>query len=128
MAADDKRDSELLQGTWTMASLEANGEKVEGEAVETAKLVVKDDQYTATFGDQTITSKIKMDSSKNPKAIDFTYSDGDQKGQTIKGIYKLEGDTFTMCRPLLPEGDRPAEFKTEADSNRLLVVWKRRAK
>jgi uncharacterized protein (TIGR03067 family) len=128
VSADDKKDSELLQGTWTMASLEANGEKVEGELVDNARLVVKDERYTATLGDQTLSSKFKVDPSKSPKEIDFTYTDGELKGETVKGIYKLEGDTYTMCRALLPDGDRPAEFKTSADSNRILVVWKRQAK
>jgi uncharacterized protein (TIGR03067 family) len=128
VAADDKKDSELLQGTWTMVSLEVNGDAVEGDLVDNARLVVKDDSYTPTLGDQTYTSKFKMDPSKSPKQMDFTYTDGELKGETVKGIYKLEGDTYTLCRALLPDGDRPTDFKTSADSNRILVVWKRQAK
>jgi uncharacterized protein (TIGR03067 family) len=126
---DDKKDSERLQGSWKMASLNVNGEKVPDDAIEMAKLVVKDDQYTITLGEQTTSAaKFTMDSSKTPKQVDFKYTEGLQKGQTAKGIYKLDGDTFTMCRSLTEEGDRPAEFTAAADSGRLLVVWTRQAK
>jgi uncharacterized protein (TIGR03067 family) len=32
-----------------------------------------------------------------PKAFDFTATEGPQKGETARGIYRVEGDAPTMC-------------------------------
>src|SRR4051794_3619039 len=119
------KDIEALQGTWTMASLEINGEDVSKEQVQAAKLVVEGDRYTPVFDDRTISETFTVDPDQSPKAIDFTYTDGPRKGETVKGIYKLEGDRCVMCRALLAEGERPKEFAARAESMRALVVWKR---
>jgi uncharacterized protein (TIGR03067 family) len=68
---------------------------------------------------------IKVDSSKIPHSIDFTYTAGPQKGRMAKGIYKIEGDDLTICRGLTDQAERPTEFAAPVDSNLLLVVWKR---
>jgi len=68
---------------------------------------------------------IKVDSSKTPHTIDFTYTVGPQKGQTVKGIYKIDRDDLTVCRGLTEQVERPTEFAAPVDSNLLLVVWKR---
>ena len=70
-------------------------------------------------------STFKIDATKKPKTIDFTYTSGFLKGKTIKGIYKIDGDDLTICRGLSPETDRPDEFAAPTDSGLLLVVWKR---
>jgi uncharacterized protein (TIGR03067 family) len=66
-----------------------------------------------------------MDPGKTPKAIDLTVTEGPQKGQTFHGIYKLEGDTYSVCPNVEPGKDRPTEFATRPDSGLMLVVWKR---
>ena len=44
------------------------------------------------------------------------------------GIYKLEGDTLTMCRATATgDVEPPHEFKTTAEEG-LLTVWKRATK
>ena len=37
----------------------------------------------------------KLDPSKKPKAIDITQLSG--KGETIPGIYSIDGDTLKIC-------------------------------
>jgi uncharacterized protein (TIGR03067 family) len=123
-AADTKKEVERLQGTWTIGSVVINGEEVPAEVGSMAKLVVEGDHYTVTLGEQSVPSTFKLDPSKAPKTIDFTYTDGPQKDQTVKGIYKLEDDIFTMCRSLTAEGKRPTEFAAPATSGLVLVVWK----
>src|SRR5205823_3543565 len=59
-----------------------------------------------------------------PRPIDFTYDEGPQKGETVRGIYKLEGQALTICRGLTAGEARPDAFAAPADSGRILVVWK----
>ena len=88
-------------------------------------LIVEDDQYRTKLGARAVTSTIKVDASKAPKEIDFTFTSGDQKGKTVKGIYKVAGDDLTICRGLTEMEARPADFAAPVDSGLLLVVWKR---
>jgi uncharacterized protein (TIGR03067 family) len=61
--------------------------------------------------------KFKLDATAEPKNIDITTADGKQG----MGIYKLEGDTLTICRGEREE-QRPKEFKIEAGVQTLTVL------
>jgi uncharacterized protein (TIGR03067 family) len=122
---DANNDADGLQGSWTMVLVFINGEELPAEQVRSGQLVIDDNQYRAQLGANTSTSTIKVDSSKTPKQIDFTFTDGDQKGKTVKGIYKLGSDGLTICRGLTEMETRPTEFAAPVDSGLLLVVWKR---
>jgi uncharacterized protein (TIGR03067 family) len=64
----------------------------------------------------------KSDAKKNPAEIDLTPPDA-AKGETILGIYKIDGDTLTLC--LTMGGERPKEFAAPPGSKRMLVTCKR---
>jgi uncharacterized protein (TIGR03067 family) len=63
-----------------------------------------------------------IDPAKEPKEIDLTRGEGDKK-QTILGIYKLEGETLTICTS--SSGDRPDEFSSRPGGRCLLRVLTR---
>jgi uncharacterized protein (TIGR03067 family) len=108
-----------------MVLLFVNGEEVPADPAQSGELVVVDDEYRPKLGATVEASTFKIDATKSPKAIDFTYTNGFSKGKTIKGIYKIDGENLTICRGLSPEKDRPDEFAAPAGSELLLVVWKR---
>jgi len=107
--ADDKPaitgDLKKIQGKWTAPAQE--GGKVtylfDGK---TLAVVAPSRSYVMT---------VTLDPDAKPeKTIDFKITEGpdDSKGQTSKGIYKLEGDdAFTFC--FSPTGDRPAKYEQE---------------
>ena len=39
-----------------------------------------------------------IDPTASPMTIDVTFAEGDAKGKTALGIYKLDGDLLTICR------------------------------
>ncbi len=123
--AADKSDLVPLQGTWTMESFILNGETIPEEQTKTGRLVISGTEYRAQFGDSAASATLGVDSSKNPRAIDFTFNTGPLKGKTIEGIYRLEGDKLTICRALLEGEERPKEFASPAESGVLVVIWKR---
>jgi clostripain len=125
-AQDTERDLEKIQGEWTMVSLEERGEKIQYEDVSRMKLTVNGDQWIVRRRGQDIEVKykIKIDSSQNPKVLDLTPDVGYRDFVSL-GIYKLEGDTMTLCRTTESgDIDRPREFKTTREDG-ILGVWKR---
>ncbi|MBI3408219.1 MAG: TIGR03067 domain-containing protein [Planctomycetes bacterium] len=123
-----KKDLQGLQGKWQMQSSERDGKKAPDEFVKTFKRTVKDDTYVVTFedgeGEHTLSGKITLDPTKSPKWLDAHMTDGGMKGKTMVAIYKLEGDTQTLC-VALPGKDRPTAFDS---SQGTLLVWKRESK
>jgi uncharacterized protein (TIGR03067 family) len=119
----DKKELEKFQGKWAIASVTVDGEAE--DEIKDRFLAIKGDK--ATFldkGKERGTGSLKLDPGKSPAHLDFTYEDGPAKGTTLKGIYKFEGDTLTLCYGGFGE-DRPAEFASKAGSGTILIVQKR---
>ena len=126
LAADepkkDKTDRDKLQGTWQPVSVEQGGKAKEDKE---HRLLFDGDTFTIKKGDQVFAKgTFKVDPDKKPKAIDFMITEGDEKGKTARGIYKLEGDKLTWCSAQPGQNDRPKEFATK-DTQNLLVVLQR---
>jgi uncharacterized protein (TIGR03067 family) len=122
---DEKKELDKFQGEWKMVSLEQQGKTAPDDVVKDYVLTVKGDQWVVSSGGKAAEpATIKIDPTKDPKTIDLTRKVGD-KETVSRGIYKLEGDTLTLCRT--GTGERPKEFKT-SDSGGILVVWKKTSK
>ncbi len=126
-----RTDKAQLQGSWRLASVEVNQKPI---ALETLKadgipmagtLTIKGDNYSFRLGKHRLEITFKTIPNTRPNAIDLTVTEGPQKGQVYHGIYRLEGDTYTICRPTESGKARPTEFATRPDSGLMLVVWKR---
>ncbi|MGH7169083.1 MAG: TIGR03067 domain-containing protein [Gemmataceae bacterium] len=124
-----KKDLDKLQGEWTMVSKKAGGWKAPDENIKNNKLTIKGDQWAVRldlgeFEAPGLPVTFKIDPSKKPKLIDLVREASGRK-YLLRGIYKLEGDTLTVCIALgnLP---RPKQFKTTARAVSL-EVWKKQA-
>lgn len=124
--ADDsagKKDQDKLQGAWKIVKAIKDGEAIPAAELETQELLVKGNQMTfkAPQGNEVVT--FMLDPSAKPQTIDFTAP----KKQSIPGIYKLEGDTLTLC--FRPESKhRPKEFESKKKSDVRLMVLERKKK
>jgi uncharacterized protein (TIGR03067 family) len=123
-----KGDLKKLQGTWKATSLTYNGEEVSTEGKGKLRLVFKGDVGTVEADKEVKKEyakiKVKLDESVKPRIIDSTIQAGGQKGTTLEGIYKLEGDKLTFCVKVLGT-DRPAKFESPAGESIALVVFER---
>ncbi len=131
-AADEKEKAskaelEKVRGRWKYVRSETFGKEIpiRGETV----VVVDGDKWTletATAKGETVKVewKFSIDPTQTPRAIDHVKKTEGQKDYVKKGIYKLDGDTLTVCFPMSFPGEepkpRPKEFKT-ADGGQLQV-------
>jgi uncharacterized protein (TIGR03067 family) len=125
LAADAPNDEKGLQGTWSLIAGEADGEALTAKQLKEGKLEIKGNDYTVSLADkETVKGTQKLDSTKEPKTIDITDTNGPNKGKTSLGIYELKGDEFRVV--FAPPGKpRPNKFATAADSGQWMHVWKR---
>jgi RNA polymerase sigma-70 factor (ECF subfamily) len=131
-----KKELELLQGDWVQVWSEVRGKR--HTSMSEVSLTIKEDQWIVKLkngmskveGDSVvktkdgieITSTIKIDPSQDPKAIDLKTTTGGKEKITLN-IYKLDGDTLTVCKTVNGK-ERPTEFKTTKEEG-LLAEYKR---
>lgn len=85
---------------------------------------MKDDGYTVTAGPSVDRGTVKLTASAKPKQMDFTGTEGPNKGKTILASYEQDGDTLKVCYDLGGK-ERPTEFKSKEGSQLFLVTYKR---
>lgn len=119
-----KKELEALTGTWEIVYLESDGKEQALEDLQQIRRIQQGDHIIWKNGDQTIMElRFEIDPKTNPKQVNSTYLTGENKGKTHLGIYRLDGDDFTMCFAAFDK-PRPAEFATTPKSG--LIVYKAR--
>jgi uncharacterized protein (TIGR03067 family) len=120
-----KQELQQLQGDWQMESLERNGKKLDEALVRTYKRTVTGNKHTVSWEEHrlafTLHATLTLDPTNDPKTVDLLLADGPFKGKTRLGIYKLEGDTETVCLAQ-PGNHRPTSFNSKQGA---IHVWKR---
>jgi uncharacterized protein (TIGR03067 family) len=106
-----KPDRELLQGTWTIKTLEIDGQAVPGGS----SIRLSGNTFVTRSMGAEYEGTFNLDESVLPKTIDMTFTKGPEKGNTTLGIYKLDGDTWTICLTVVAK-ERPTKFATKKGS------------
>jgi uncharacterized protein (TIGR03067 family) len=130
-AADPTAELKAMEGTWIVASMEQESVTYPEALTKEIGLEIVGDRFSFTQGKlQKFDSKVTgLDPASSPKAIDLTRRYTDKNGKdgiterTLRGIYKLEGDTLMVCTS--SRGDRPLAFTTREGSPNVLTVYKR---
>lgn len=118
-------DQDKFQGAWQRVSIIDGGKPVEG--AEKESVVFSGGGYTLKDGDTAKSmGTFKLDETKDPKEFDVMPGAGPNKGKTLKGIYKFDGDKLIYCIAG-PDLDRPKEFASPAGS-KIRLYTNRRAK
>ncbi|OAI48654.1 hypothetical protein AYO44_06740 [Planctomycetaceae bacterium SCGC AG-212-F19] len=116
------KDKAGLKGKWKLVLLtNPTGEKLEAGDNAEVFIIITDTTLTTITGaklDYTINP------TKNPKELDVSPIDGPNKGKVSKVIYKIEGDTLTICG-----GDagseRPKAFEHSKELVHYVQTYKR---
>jgi uncharacterized protein (TIGR03067 family) len=124
---DDEKVKKVLgemTGTWIPSAAELDGEELPKRVFEKIKLVIKDEKYTVTVGEQVDEGTVTLDLESDPTGMEIKGTKGPNDGKTIPAIYEFKDDTLKVCYNL--EGKkRPKEFKTTAGSKFYMVTYKR---
>jgi uncharacterized protein (TIGR03067 family) len=121
---EPKKTSDDLEGTWSIVKAYGGETDVTDES-KNFKVTIKGKTLTLNDSKQAHDAKFKLDSAKKPKEIDFVPQDGRFKGQTMLGIYTLEGDILSIYMAEPTRDKRPAEIPTKGSANHFLLVLKR---
>jgi uncharacterized protein (TIGR03067 family) len=124
---DVQKELKSLQGSWKTVGMEVGGNPLPKDQIFSFTISVgADGKSTGKLVEEEFKFAITVDPSKKPKTINNVHETGDQKGKKQFGIYKLEGDKWTVCmsRPGAEEADRPKDFVTK-DSPCVIFVFER---
>jgi RNA polymerase sigma factor (sigma-70 family) len=118
-----KSDLEALQGSWLMESFtKPDGTRETEKELDGRGWVIKGDQITLHTSRNTRGNSFSftLNPSARPKALDFEMPRGPKR--KMLGIYKLEGDHFTVA---LSSESRPADFEAKKETKTAVYVFRR---
>jgi uncharacterized protein (TIGR03067 family) len=92
------QDIESLQGTW-----------VDQSDPDNSLLVVQGTAFTEHARGRKVKATFKLNASRSPKEIDYTT----EAGEVVRGIYELNGDTWTLCLQESSRAERPTRLSPE---------------
>jgi uncharacterized protein (TIGR03067 family) len=124
---DVQKEFKALQGKWKAVAVEAGGTPSPKDDIPVFIITVgADGKSTAKLPEEEFRFTLTIDPQKKPKTIEAAHETGDQKGKKQFGVYKLEGDKWTvnMTPPGAAEADRPKDFTTK-DSACVVFVFER---
>jgi uncharacterized protein (TIGR03067 family) len=122
-----QKELKALQGKWKTVGGEAGGKAFPKDSVPAFTFSVgADGKCTGKTPQEEMIFTMTVNPKKNPKTLENAHEAGSQKGKKQYGIYKLEGDTFTVCitGPGAAETDRPKDFTTK-DTGYVVFVFER---
>jgi uncharacterized protein (TIGR03067 family) len=93
-AADIESDLKKLQGEWVSVSYE---EARSPKDSRTVKLTFKGNKVTMNIAGKTEKDDCDLNVDEEPKWMDIVEREGIYVTSVNKGIYKLQGDTLTIC-------------------------------
>ncbi|PWT88606.1 MAG: hypothetical protein C5B55_12825 [Blastocatellia bacterium] len=117
-------DLDKLQGTWSVTALQSDGKPMSGALLQEARIVVKGDQFTSLGMGAPYKGVLEIAADKKPKTVDLVFTGGHAKGTRQLGIYRIDGDEWSICFAL-PGDVRPRKFASPNGSGVVLETLSR---
>ena len=115
-----------IQGTWKFTSQEVDGKSRTKDELAKQTITFEGDKWTVRRDGKVIQAGThKFNPDKKPPQLDAVVTEGEDKGNTMLGIYELKADTLHVCFDLKGK-ERPADFTSKA--GRMTAVVEREKK
>src|SRR5271157_2837607 len=125
-ARKGKTDLDLLQGSWSVVSLEVDGQSLPQSMLADSRIELKGGRFRSLNMGAVYEGILKLDPTATPKTFDLAFTKGPEKGNTNLGIYEIEGGQWRLC--LATRGDaRPKKFATRPNTGHALQILQRGA-
>jgi uncharacterized protein (TIGR03067 family) len=122
----EKDDLSKFLGEWSITEWNYAGNAIPVNLLANAAFTFAKDKYTFQIGFAAEEGTIKLDPKAKMPTIDLIIKTGNDAGKEQPGIYKLEGDTITICFALPGIAERPTEFTSTAGNRQILATLKRK--
>ena len=108
-----------MEGTWGFRSLEVDGNAIPGSMLADSRLLIDGDRFRMESPEANYEGIFNIDVEQEPHHIDIDFVEGPEAGNRSEGIFRLEGDRFTICLGLTGS-PRPGRFETSRGSGHAL--------
>lgn len=113
-----------LEGTWNVTALETEGNAIPAAMIGKSQIIVSGDRFTTVAMGASYGGVLRVDESVTPHTLDLMFDEGPSAGGASLAIYKMKGDSWTICLGFAGS-KRPTEFKTTAGSEHALETLTR---
>jgi uncharacterized protein (TIGR03067 family) len=117
-------DLKKLQGTWAMVSMEMDGARMPSSMVAGARIVINGETFASLGMGAVYKGTMAIDTTKSPRTLDMTFTEGPERGNTSLAIYEVDGNSWKLCLGLTGK-ERPTGFSTAPGSGHVLETLER---
>jgi uncharacterized protein (TIGR03067 family) len=121
------KDPPSIVGEWVGEKAVAGGKELPVPKGGIGFTFTADGKLTVREGERekADTGSYKVDAKKDPAEVDIIPPE-DKKEPTVQGIYKVDGDTLTLCFAKGKAGaGRPSKFEAPEGSDAIVITLKR---
>jgi uncharacterized protein (TIGR03067 family) len=119
---------ERFVGVWVFDAIQMGGEDLPKSLLEGSLLAIEPaGRFTMTDPQATYKGVYLVDPTAAPKTVDVIFTEGPEAGKVARGIYTLQGDTYTVSMDVTGS-KRPTELASPAGSKHIFEVLKRKPK